>query len=209
MSVLCPKTRCPRDDWREFEWLVGRVAKTAPACADLLTTSVADARKRISAQIQAGKNLAAQQLPHEEFTLLPTTGRDITALSCLEFSVMERLQGRSTTSASSPDRCSSWVLGPEDVASALQGRIRALESILERLELFANPTIESSATAADPAGRALRAYQGLDLHRDIERAASDLYRDGHYANAIEDTVMALNGLVRMRYFVFPNHHQSP
>jgi len=29
-------------------------------------------------------------------------------------------------------------------------------------------------------------------------ASSELYRNGHYANAIEDAVKALNGLVRLR-----------
>lgn len=46
--------------------------------------------------------------------------------------------------------------------------------------------------------RALRAYETLDLHESIADAASDLYRDGHYANAIEDAVKALNNLVRLR-----------
>jgi uncharacterized protein (TIGR02391 family) len=49
-----------------------------------------------------------------------------------------------------------------------------------------------------PADRAIRAYSNLDLHPEIARAASDLCRHGHYANAIEDAVKALNGLVRMR-----------
>jgi len=49
-----------------------------------------------------------------------------------------------------------------------------------------------------PADRAVRAYSNLDLHTEIARAANDLYRDGHYANAIVDAVKALNGLVRMR-----------
>jgi uncharacterized protein (TIGR02391 family) len=47
-------------------------------------------------------------------------------------------------------------------------------------------------------GRALRAYDGMDLHPEIERAAGSLYRGGHYANAIEDAVKTLNALVRMR-----------
>jgi hypothetical protein len=34
------------------------------------------------------------------------------------------------------------------------------------------------------ADRAIRAYSNLDLHPEIARAASELYRDGHYANAI-------------------------
>jgi uncharacterized protein (TIGR02391 family) len=44
----------------------------------------------------------------------------------------------------------------------------------------------------------LRAYEGLELHPEIARAASKLYKDGHYANAVEAAVKALNGLVRLR-----------
>jgi uncharacterized protein (TIGR02391 family) len=55
-----------------------------------------------------------------------------------------------------------------------------------------------SRTTEDAAGRVLRAYEGLDLHPEIAKAASDLYRDGHYPNAIEDAVKALNDLVRLR-----------
>jgi uncharacterized protein (TIGR02391 family) len=50
----------------------------------------------------------------------------------------------------------------------------------------------------DDASAILRAYEGLDLHHEIARAASDLYRDGHYSNAIRDAVIALNDLVRLR-----------
>ena len=46
--------------------------------------------------------------------------------------------------------------------------------------------------------RALQAYQGLELHPEIALAASNLYRDEHYANAIEEAVKALNALVRLR-----------
>jgi uncharacterized protein (TIGR02391 family) len=48
------------------------------------------------------------------------------------------------------------------------------------------------------AERAIRAYSNLDLHPEIARAASQLYHDGHYANAIEDAVKALNAYVRYR-----------
>jgi uncharacterized protein (TIGR02391 family) len=47
-------------------------------------------------------------------------------------------------------------------------------------------------------GRIIRAYQGLELHPEIARAASKRYLDGHYADAVEASVKALNGLVRMR-----------
>ena len=46
-------------------------------------------------------------------------------------------------------------------------------------------------------GKTLMAYDGLELHSAIERAAGQLFRDGHYANAVEDAVKALNALVRM------------
>lgn len=58
---------------------------------------------------------------------------------------------------------------------------------------------EWAADAEDDASsRTLAAYQGLDLHPEIARAASTLYSDGYYANAIEDAVKALNAFVRLR-----------
>jgi uncharacterized protein (TIGR02391 family) len=52
----------------------------------------------------------------------------------------------------------------------------------------------------DPAvgNRVFRAYEGLELHPEITRAASKLYLDGHYAEAVEAAVKALNGFVRFR-----------
>jgi uncharacterized protein (TIGR02391 family) len=50
----------------------------------------------------------------------------------------------------------------------------------------------------NPVDRVIRAYANLDLHPEIARAASELYRNGHYSNAIEDAVKAVNDLVRMR-----------
>ena len=47
------------------------------------------------------------------------------------------------------------------------------------------------------ASKTLKAYQGLELHPAIERAAGRLFKDGHYSNAIEDSVKALNALVRL------------
>jgi len=44
----------------------------------------------------------------------------------------------------------------------------------------------------------LRAYQGLQVHSEIQRAAGDLFRDTHYAQAIVEAVKALNALVRLR-----------
>ncbi|MGA2587699.1 MAG: TIGR02391 family protein [Candidatus Aminicenantales bacterium] len=47
-------------------------------------------------------------------------------------------------------------------------------------------------------GKTLKAYEGLELHPAVERAVGQLFKDGHYANAIEDAVKALNALVRLK-----------
>jgi len=74
------------------------------------------------------------------------------------------------------------------IAEAI-GRLETAISVLkERIE---DPGESASA-------RILSAYRGMDLHPEIARAATQLYLDGHYANAVEDAAKALNGLVRMR-----------
>jgi uncharacterized protein (TIGR02391 family) len=74
------------------------------------------------------------------------------------------------------------------VAHAVALLQQAIKSLKERLEDLGETK----------SGRALRAYEGLDLHPEIARASEALYRGGHYANAIEDAVKALNDLVRLR-----------
>lgn len=44
----------------------------------------------------------------------------------------------------------------------------------------------------------LRAYEALELHQEIERQVGQLYRDGHYAEAVEKSIKTLNALVRLR-----------
>lgn len=58
--------------------------------------------------------------------------------------------------------------------------------------------LDDAGLAVSKEALALRAYEGLELHPEIERACGKLYQNGHYANAIEDAVKALNGLVRLR-----------
>jgi uncharacterized protein (TIGR02391 family) len=49
-----------------------------------------------------------------------------------------------------------------------------------------------------PAGKALKALGELEIHTEIERAVAKLFRDGHYANAVEDACKVLDGLVKIR-----------
>jgi uncharacterized protein (TIGR02391 family) len=70
---------------------------------------------------------------------------------------------------------------------------------LSALETLRDLLKEKAATdAGSDGGRIIRAYEGLELHPEIARAASKRYLDGHYADAVEASVKALNGLVRIR-----------
>jgi uncharacterized protein (TIGR02391 family) len=83
----------------------------------------------------------------------------------------------------------------EKVAAFNRGRDRAIASVTTAIELLEEKLADANE---DTSGRSLRAYQDLALHPEIARAANDLYRDGHYANAVEASVKALNLLVRLR-----------
>ena len=78
------------------------------------------------------------------------------------------------------------------VRSNISAAVLKLQTLLDLLE-------EKAGEAnVDTTAKLLRAYEGLELHPEIARAASTLYRNGHFANAVEASVKALNGLVRLR-----------
>jgi len=77
-----------------------------------------------------------------------------------------------------------------------EGFQRGKERSLQLLGRARNSLKEKSGQ--NPGERAIRAYGNLNLHPEIARAASKLYSDGHYSNAVEASVKALNGLVRLR-----------
>jgi uncharacterized protein (TIGR02391 family) len=166
-----------------------------------LTIPVADARQKIAERIQVGKELASKSLGYEA---LKEAGENWHKYN---WDLLARIFtadefAREVDFAGPPTVMSVSLGGPPpqpDIARRLRDRIAALESILECLPLLANPEFEAQAAGSpDPTSRALRAYRDLDLHPEISRAAGDLYLDGHYANAIEDSVKALNQLVRLR-----------
>jgi uncharacterized protein (TIGR02391 family) len=70
------------------------------------------------------------------------------------------------------------------------------KAALEAIKKGFNEELEDAGMTS--AGRTLKAYEGLELHPEIERAVGNLYKDGHYANAVEDATKALNALVRLR-----------
>lgn len=76
----------------------------------------------------------------------------------------------------------------ERIAKAIKRLNSAMTILKERLA-------HSGDTAASTV---ITAYKGLDLHPEIARSASRLYRDEHYANAVEAAVKGLNSLVRLK-----------
>lgn len=79
-----------------------------------------------------------------------------------------------------------------------QGLCRGLAGAKSQLEAIKSGFLEELEDSGHTStGKTLKAYEGLELHVAIERGAGHLFRDGHYANAIEDAVKALNALVRL------------
>jgi uncharacterized protein (TIGR02391 family) len=73
--------------------------------------------------------------------------------------------------------------GLVDAVSLLEGLIKSLEE--KRSEL-----------GDDPVARILTAFEGLDLHSRIAAVTVELFRDGHFRNAVLDASVALVNFVK-------------
>ncbi len=82
-----------------------------------------------------------------------------------------------------------------EVREGLRGGIATSKAHLESIKKLFLEELDDAGISG--AAKTLKAYEGLELHPAIERAAGALFRDGHYANAVEDVVKALNQLVRL------------
>jgi len=76
------------------------------------------------------------------------------------------------------------------ISASIKKAINVLTSIMDGF----NEDL-SDAELYNPS-RILRAYNGLQLHDKIADAANKLFRDGHYANAIEDASKCLINMVK-------------
>lgn len=75
-------------------------------------------------------------------------------------------------------------------ADGIPHTIGALENLLRRLEE------KKTDFGPDTVGRARAAFEGLDLHPRIASVCADLYRNGHYRNAVLDASVALVNMVK-------------
>lgn len=76
-----------------------------------------------------------------------------------------------------------------------RGIKQAISSLKTIIELFEENLGDLGETQE---GRALKAFGALDIHPEIEQAVSDLFKNGHYASAVEDSCKVLDGLVKIR-----------
>lgn len=85
------------------------------------------------------------------------------------------------------------------ISEVREGYRRGIDQAISKLqtiiELFKEKLQDLGET---PEGRAVRAFEELDIHPEIERAVGRLFHDGHYANAVEDACKVLDHLVKMR-----------
>jgi len=64
------------------------------------------------------------------------------------------------------------------------------------LSLIATLEEKRADIGADPAARVRAAFPQLDLHPRIAAVAGELYRDGHFRNAVLDSAVALTNMVK-------------
>jgi uncharacterized protein (TIGR02391 family) len=74
--------------------------------------------------------------------------------------------------------------------NGLPKALAMLEGLVKRLEE------KREDLGADPTARARATFEGVDLHPRIRDVAADLFRDGHYRNAVSDAALALVNMVK-------------
>lgn len=170
------------------------------ASTKLSTAEVRAAIPKIRKRLEEIRSLDIRSLDNESgghildsfSTKINATLRDIFPVNSVEYHEynIDTLQPRFSVYYSEMD---SSLLGNIDQVRDRVGKaISQLSALLEILE----EKIEDSEPDSD--AKAIRAYSELDLHPEISRASTKLYRDGHYSNGIEAAVKALNALVRLR-----------
>ena len=82
-----------------------------------------------------------------------------------------------------------------EVKASIQENLPRAISTLKTIRDHFTETLEDAGVSGSQ--KPIKAYDGLELHPAIARASSELFKGGHYANAVEDAVKALNGLVRL------------
>jgi uncharacterized protein (TIGR02391 family) len=100
---------------------------------------------------------------------------------------------------SSLDTASVNFLHGTPLSEVIEGYKRGIDQAISKLQTAIDLLKEKLQDLGETSdGRAVRAFGELDIHPEIARAVAKLFRDGHYANAVEDACKVLDSLVKMR-----------
>ncbi|HTG34034.1 MAG TPA: TIGR02391 family protein [Thermoanaerobaculia bacterium] len=97
------------------------------------------------------------------------------------------------------DRAPTYLMDEAPLYEIREGLSRGISMVISSLEaiisLFQEKLGDESLDSTD---RARQAFSSLELHPEIARAVTNLFEDGHCANAVEDACKVLDLLVKMR-----------
>lgn len=178
----------------------GKEPKVEPKAAILSTSQAREGIKRLQRRVDELEKLDVGSLTNDE------GGHELEGLRQKIKTTIREIYG---TESVEYHELSWFSLSPHimSVSSAQDTSIRAnipqvrnnIGSAISRLKILIEMLQELVGDDdTDPAVRSLKAYEGLQLHGEIARACTSLYRDGYYDVAIEHAVKALNGLVKLR-----------
>lgn len=89
-------------------------------------------------------------------------------------------------------------LTDQEIREGLEKGKSAAIACLEGIKADFEESISDANQGIGGANSALKAYEGLSLHPEIEKACGKLFRDGHYSEAIEKGMKKLNAYVRFK-----------
>lgn len=97
------------------------------------------------------------------------------------------------------DEAPEYIYGAVQILEVRRGYKSGIARTIGKLEnLIALFEEKLEAPGGDSIARARRVFGDMELHPDVAGAATQLFEDGHYANAIEDACKALDLLVQKR-----------
>jgi len=96
------------------------------------------------------------------------------------------------------DKTGLYLMSEAPLHEVKEGYKRGIQQAVSTLKTIVELFEEKVGDLGErPDGRALKAFGALDIHPEIDRAVAKLFRDGHYANAVEDACKVLDGLVKI------------
>jgi uncharacterized protein (TIGR02391 family) len=97
------------------------------------------------------------------------------------------------------DTTGVYMMHEAPLHAVIEGHKRGIQQAVSKLKTIIELFEEKVGDLGEsPDGRALKAFGALNIHPEIARAVTKLFKDGHYANAVEDACKVLDGLVKTR-----------